>query len=188
MKNLPYTHLSALLCAGALVACANSRVPTKVPVSVSLQADHSPAAQVFQSVNAYRSSQGVKQLQRHAGLDRLAQKHCEYLRQQRGTFSLKGRNVSHMGFDGRALVARELYRMDNISENVAAANHAGTHVDAAVMALWKSSKDHQKNMVDSWTHTGIGVVVDSDGTVFADQLFATISNSQRALHYRFTQF
>ena len=44
-----------------------------------------------------------------------------------------------------------------------------------LIELWKDSKDHHKNMLDDWTHTGIGVVVDSDGMVFATQIFSTVS-------------
>ncbi len=190
MKTHSYFHGLALLCAGLLVSCANPRALTKVSVSTSLQTApaSSSASQVFESVNAYRRSQGAKNLERHAGLDRLAQQHCEYLRQNRGTFSLNGKNVSHMGFEGRALVARERYQMQNISENVAAASHARANPGAAITSLWRGSKDHHKNMLDTWTHSGVGVVVDSDGMVFASQLFATVSYSQRALRERFTRF
>lgn len=188
MKTHLYPHLLSIACAGAFVSCASNPALTKVPVSVSSQSDTSHAAQVFQAVNAYRRSQGTKELQRHAGLDNLAQKHCEYLRQHRGSFSIYGKNVSHVGFDGRALVARERFRMENISENVASSYHAKGSPAAAVTGLWKGSSDHHKNMVNDWTHTGVGVVVDADGTVFATQLFSTVSYMQRTTHARFTGF
>jgi len=191
MKTLPYPHLLAMVLAGALGSCANQSALVKVPVSTSPQHDtasSSHASQVFQAVNSLRRSKGLKEFQRHAGLDRLAQQHCEYLRQHRGKFSIYGKNVSHIGFEGRALVARERYHMENISENVAAARHAGTNPAAAVVGLWKGSKDHHKSMLDAWTHTGVGVVVDADGTVFADQLFATVSQMQRTTRARFMGF
>ena len=188
MKTKPYISLLALAGAAFLVSCANPAPRVKVPVSATLRSDGSPAGQVYEAVNAYRRSLGIQELQRHPGLDRLAQKHCEYLRQNRGTFSLKGKNVSHIGFEGRALFARELYRMHNISENVASATGARTHPATAVTALWKGSSDHHKNMTDTWTHTGVGVVVDADGTVFADQLFATVNLSPRVMHDRLTGF
>jgi hypothetical protein len=43
-------------------------------------------------------------------------------------------------------------------------------------------------MLDDWTHSGIGVVVDSDGTVFATQLFATRSYSQMAFREKMNSF
>jgi uncharacterized protein YkwD len=157
------------------------------PVTSVNRTDPSVAGRLFDEINAYRQSQGLSGLQRHAGLDRLAREHCEYLRQNRGTFSLYGRNVSHYGFDGRALVAREQYQMASVSENVAATNQPGNPAPI-LLALWRDSKDHHKNMTDDWTCSGVGVVVDSDGMVFATQLFATRNLSQLAMRERLTSF
>jgi uncharacterized protein YkwD len=143
---------------------------------------------VFQEVNAYRRSQGAKELERHAGLDRLAQQHCEYLRQHRGTFSLSGKNVSHFGFESRAFIARERFHIQHLGENVAAIQQAGPHPAPALVRLWAGSKDHRKNMLDKWTHTGVGVVMDADGMVFSTEIFATVSYSQLADRERFTRF
>jgi uncharacterized protein YkwD len=188
MKTYPYTQILGLICAGALASCASQPEPVKMQVSASLRPDNTVSGQVFQGVNSYRLSQGKSQLQRHAGLDRLAQDHCEYLRKHRGTFGLYGTNVSHMGFDGRVSLARDRYQMENVSENVAAANHPGKAQAPVLVELWKGSKDHHKNMLDSWTYTGIGVVVDADGTVFATQLFSTMGSSQLSLRNRFNRF
>lgn len=149
--------------------------------------DRSLAGRLFAEINSYRLSQGEGELERHAGLDRLAREHCEYLRQNRGTFSLYGRNVSHYGFEGRAIVAREHYQMASVAENVAATNQPGNSAHN-LLALWKNSKDHHKNMTDDWTCSGIGVVVDSDGMVFATQLFATRNYSHLAMRERLTSF
>ncbi len=159
-----------------------------MPVSASIHPDSSLSGQILKEVNSYRRSLGKADLQRHAGLDRLAQDHCEYLRQHRGEFSLYGKNVSHMGFEGRSLVARERYKMMSCGENVASANHPGADAPAVLLKLWAGSKDHEFNMRNTWTHTGIGVVVDQDGTVFSTELFGTESNSQLATRERFNQF
>jgi len=188
MKIHPSTRLFGLLAAAALASCASPPESTRLPVAASIQPDTSISGRVFEAVNSYRRSQGAGTLQRHAGLDRLAMKHSEYLRRNRGNFSLHGKNVSHHGFDGRALVARQNYQMMNISENVAAAYNPGASAPSVLVDLWRGSKDHRKNMTESWTHSGIGVVVDSDGTVFATQLFATRSYSQMAMRERMNQF
>lgn len=154
----------------------------------SSRSSSSVSGQLFQKVNSYRRSQGRGELQRHSGLDRLAQQHCEYLRKNRGTFTLNGKNVSHFGFQGRSAVARERYSMHNFSENVAAGNHPSIEGTTFIMNLWKGSKDHHKNMLNDWSHTGIGVVVDDDGMVFATQLFSTVSHSQMATRERFNGF
>jgi uncharacterized protein YkwD len=159
-----------------------------MPVSASFRPDSSESGRLFQEINSYRRSQGKTNLQRHTGLDRLAQAHSEYLRKHRGTFSLQGRNVSHFGFEGRALMARERFQMANVSENVAATSKVGGSSSQRFLSLWKGSKDHHKNLLDDWTHSGIGVVVDSDGMVFATQLFSTVNSSQMTMRERFNRF
>jgi len=188
MKTYPYLKVITVACAAALASCASQPQTQKMPVSASLRPDSSLSERVLQEVNSYRRSHGGSDLQRHAGLDRLAQQHSEYLRQHRGTFDVYGKNVSHFGFDGRALMAREAYHMENISENVAAANHPGKNSAPVLVDLWAHSKDHEFNMRSAWTYTGIGIVVDSDGTVFATQLFATMTNSQMTVRDRFNHF
>jgi len=185
MKTKPHTQILCLICAVILVCCASQTEPGSTAGSASLNTGKSASGQVIQAVNSYRLSQGKKPLQRHAGLDRLAQLHSEYLRKNRGSFKLYGSNVSHMGFDGRTAVARKQYQMENISENVAATNHPGMAIGAVIVQDWKGSKDHHQNMMDSWTHTGVGVVADSDGTVFVTQLFSTMASSQQSLRNRF---
>jgi uncharacterized protein YkwD len=198
MKTHPCTRLFGLLAAAALASCASSPESTRMPVSATIRpdtaaplparSDKSTAGRLFDAVNDYRLSQGAQPVERHAGLDRLAQQHCEYLRSNRGTFSLYGKNVSHYGFDARAIAARQVFQMSSVSENVAAANYPGSNSSGVIVELWKQSKDHHKNMIDDWTCSGIGVVVDSDGMVFATQLFATKNNSQMALRDRMNSF
>lgn len=186
------SHLSlkviAVVFAGGLLSCATQPKPVKMQVSASTRPESFLSGQVFQGVNSYRNTHGASGLQRHAGLDRLAQGHCEYLRQHRGSFKLYGKNVSHFGFDGRALLARERYQMQNVSENVLAAANSGRNSASSLVNIWSGSKNHEFNMRQSWTHTGVGVVMDKDGMVFATQIFATISNSQLAIRDRFNRF
>jgi uncharacterized protein YkwD len=188
MKTNTSLKVIVVACVGALASCATQPVTTKMPVSATLRPDSSLSGQVFQEVNSYRRSHGASELQRHAGLDRLAQEHCEYLRSHRGQFGLYGKNDSHVGFEARTLVARERYQMQNVSENVAAANHPGKSAAPVLVKLWSESKDHEFNMRQDWTHTGVGVVVDSDGTVFSTQIFATVANFQMTTRNRFNSF
>ncbi len=188
MKTYPNLKVIAVACIGALASCATTPETTRMPVSASLHPDSSLSGRILTEVNAYRRSCGASELQRHAGLDQLAQQHCEYLRQHRGQFTIYGKNVSHFGFEGRALLARERFQMMSVSENVAAAQNPGSNPAPALVDLWVNSKDHEYNMRSDWTHTGIGVVKDSDGTVFATQLFSTVSYSQLATRDRFSRF
>ncbi len=173
-----------VVCVASLASCANPPAgPSHIPVSASSSADNSLSSRLFSDINAYRRSQGGQDLQRHSGLDKLAQSHSEYLRKHRGNFSINGKNVSHFGFDARTIVAREHLNMSNVSENVAASPNARD-----ILPLWKLSKDHHKNMLDNWIYSGIGVVVDSDGMIFATQIFSTPNLSHRSTRERFNRF
>jgi uncharacterized protein YkwD len=131
------------------------------------------AGELFEEVNGYRRSRGRAGLERHGGLDRLAQAHSEYMRSHRGTFSLSGKNISHIGFESRVMAAKQYYEMENVSENLIAGNRPGGLSARQMVEEWKTSAGHHRNMWDRWEYTGVGVVVDSDGHVFATQIYAT---------------
>lgn len=188
MKTRPNLKVILVACVGALASCATQPEVTKLPVSASIRSDSSLSGRILAEVNAYRRSHGASDLQRHSGLDRLAQQHCEYLRDHKGQFGLYGKNVSHFGFEGRALIARERYQMTSVSENVVAATNPGSNPAPVLVKLWANSSDHEYNMRSPWTHTGIGVLVDSDGTVYSTELFATVSNSLLTTRDRFSRF
>lgn len=178
----------AVLCLGALASCTSSPSTQKVPMSAALKPDASLQGRLLAEVNSYRQSKGSTSLKRNSGLDRMAQEHAEFLRRNRGKFGLYGKNVSHQGFDGRALRAREQLKMSTIGENVAAAKLSHDAAPSTLVKLWANSKGHDFNLRGGWTDTGIGVVVDGDGTVFAAQLFGTPSLSQMTTVDRFRQF
>jgi uncharacterized protein YkwD len=172
------------VCIASLASCANTPAePNRLSMPAPTSADNSLSSRLFRDVNAYRRSQSGKDLQRHSGLDKLAQGHSEYLLKNRGSFSLNGKNVSHFRFEGRYLVARERFQMPSVSENVGA-----SPIPQDLLQLWKASKDHNKNMLDDWTHSGIGVAVDSDGMIFATQLFSLYNSSHHSRQERFNHF
>ncbi len=154
-----------------------------IPTTVRWTSRHNESTlsqELFQRVNSYRSSRGVSSMQRNAGLDLLARQHCEYLRQHRGTFSLYGKNVSHMGIETRARLASLRYHIDTYGENVAFTMSLPTETQTvtALVRLWQNSENHQYAMVQkAWTDTGVGTVVDRDGAVFATQIFGIVNDS-----------
>lgn len=188
MKTTNYMKVMMVAGMGALASCAPQPITQKVSVSTPLRPDSSLTGRIFQGVNQYRNSRGKASVERHSGLDRLAQRHCEYLMQNRGQFGLYGKNVSHFGFEGRAIMAREAYNMASVGENVASTRGKGDNVSTALVQLWIGSKDHEYNMRAAWTHSGIGAVTDKDGTVFSTQIFATVSNHQTMMRQRFASF
>jgi len=155
------------------------------PVSKS---DGSIAGTLYTQVNSYRQAKGGAPLPRHAGLDRMAQQHSEFMRRNRGKFDGASGNLTHYGFEERSLNAQRTMNMSTVGENVASCSgKAGSAADT-LFGAWKGSSSHEKNMRGQWNATGVGVVVDDDGTVFATQLFGTQSQSHMALSDRMRQF
>lgn len=161
----------------AITSCSSNNPPaTPLPYS-----DNSTSQGVYNDVNAYRAKLGLSPIKRHEGLDRLAKAHSEFLRQNRGKFNLsKNGNVSHIGYDGRAATARVKYDISDLHENVAS-GPKGT----SIANLWILSPKHESTMRSNWSYTGVGVVVDSDGMIFATQLFGNTGPTEMMYRQRF---
>lgn len=185
VKNKTQKTLILLLSVVVISSCTTPVKSTKIYTSTALSVADSLTGRIFGAANAYRVQMGVSPLLRHPGLDRLAQEHCEYLREHRGSFSIYGKNVSHFGFEGRALVAKMSFKMANCSENVASTKWRGKGTANYLIQMWISSKSHEAALRDSWTHTGIGAVVDKDGAVFSTQIFGVESSGQSAYNDSF---
>jgi uncharacterized protein YkwD len=185
MKISPYIMLFAAALFGALASCS-SPTPTvsRVQVSSSRGKDAALSDRVFSEVNSYRASGGKGALQRHAGLDRLARQHCDYLVKTRGSYGLYGANVSHIGLDGRALYASKCYKINSLGENVVSStNHSAKHL----VNLWAGSKGHEHNMRSDWSCTGIATATTPDGRVISTQLFGVApSQSHRGMEDHFS--
>ncbi len=173
---------------GPQLSSTSVPMSTSAPVSIS-RSDGSLAGTIHSGVNSYRVSSGREALNRHSGLDRLAQQHSEFMRQNRGKFQLsKSANISHYGFSERALAAQRMMNMSNVAENVATCSGTGNRAASTLVNAWIKSSGHKKNLQGKWDATGIGVVVDSDGTVFATQIFASENHSHMAMTDRMRQF
>lgn len=181
---VPISILFSLL---GIVSCV---APTKAKVSAHSH-DQVLASCVFDQVNGYREIKGADPLKEHPGLNKLAIKHSEYMCKNRGRFNLYGKNVTHMGSEGRSLTAMRIYSFGSFSENVASARKAVSDSASAsnLVKLWKNSPKHEAAMAErEYTHTGVGIVTDSDGTIFATQLFGTLNTSQLSTRERFNSF
>ena len=130
---------------------------------------------------------GREAIPRHPGLDKLAQRHCEFMARNRGKFTLDSANISHFGFEGRALVAQRRYKMAHCAENVAGGFIHGD-IAAELTQAWLKSSKHAYNLKQVWHATGLGVFVTSDGFVYATQFFATKDQSKTASHGRLGDF
>eukprot|EP01012_Entosiphon_sulcatum_P046289 TRINITY_DN62134_c0_g1_i1.p1 TRINITY_DN62134_c0_g1~~TRINITY_DN62134_c0_g1_i1.p1 ORF type:complete len:106 (+),score=6.17 TRINITY_DN62134_c0_g1_i1:33-320(+) len=77
----------------------------------------------------------------------------------------------HTGFQDRYNgLKKELPDMTAGAENVA----YGAEDAAAAVELWLHSAGHKKNIRGNYTHTGIGVVRDSEGRLYFTQLFVKL--------------
>jgi uncharacterized protein YkwD len=110
------------------------------------------------------------------------------MRRNRGKFGGTSSNLSHYGFEERALNAQRTLSMANVAENIATCSGGFGSPATTLVGAWKKSSGHDRNMKSHWDATGIGVVVDDDGTVFATQLFATENHSHMAMVDRMRQF
>ena len=175
MNKILFVKWIAALYVCAVASCATPTNRTSVPMSARsvVSSKEALADSIHAEVNSYRRRHGAKSLQRHPGLDRLAHEHCEFLRKNRGTFRIHGKNVSHSGFKGRAMAARRKFHMSAVGENVVAAQASGGNAASTLVSLWTGAHGHERNMRQAWTHAGIGVVIDDDGMIFATQLFGT---------------
>jgi uncharacterized protein YkwD len=179
MKVQSFLRATTALTFAFLASCAS---PEGMRVSVSAGPPaNSAEGKLLAEVNAYRSREGHRPLVRNPYLERMARQHSEFMRQNRGRFSLHGKNVSHIGFEGRAFLAKRVYNIGTLGENVASAKSVSM---PQLVQLWANSKGHDDNLKASWTETGIGVVEDEDGMIFATQLFGTRSTSRMAFSDR----
>jgi uncharacterized protein YkwD len=177
---------AALFCASCGPRLESTSVlMSSAPVS---KTDGSLAGAIHSRVNAYRESSGRPALPRHEGLDRMARQHSEFMLRNRGKFSGASANLTHYGFEERALNAQRTMNMGGVAENIATCSGGiGSSADI-LFGAWKGSSGHNRNMKGRWDATGIGVAVAPDGTVFATQLFATRHHSHMAMTERMRQF
>jgi uncharacterized protein YkwD len=191
MKRTPCLAWGGLAVSMLLASCGPQLTTTTVPMSSASasKGDGSLAGTIHAQVNSFRSSVGRKQVRRHAGLDRMAQQHSEFMRMNRGKFG-KGSagNLTHYGFEERALKAQRMMSMGEVAENIATCSRQGSNAVPVLVNAWKNSSGHMKNMKGNWDVTGVGVSVDSDGTVFATQIFANEDHSHMTTTNRMRQF
>ena len=196
MKTHPSTRLFGLLCAAALSSCANQSDSTRMPVSATLNPEtttirrsgNSMSDRVFDEVNSYRRSQGLGECpaSRRAGSPRPipqripAQQPRQILTLREKRQPLRLRRARHVRPPESGHVERQRKRGRR--------QLPGQAAPGVLVELWRTSKDHHHNMTEKWTHSGIGVVVDSDGMVFATQIFATKNHSQLAMRDRMNSF
>lgn len=159
----------ATTCLGALGSCsAPSSANALGHTSSSVARDDALEDRIFAEVNAYRTRNGKAVLCRHPGLDRLAQQHSDYLAKTGGSYDLYGKNVSHIGFEGRVVMARQAYKITSLGENVIASTDRSAKY---LVNHWSASKGHDHNLRSDWHCTGVGTAVTPEGMGITTQIY-----------------
>lgn len=104
-------------------------------------------------INSYRGSQGASSLSRDGSLDSYARSWAKQLSENGG--------LSHSN------IGSLLPPWNSVGENVAMGGSVGAVFDALV-----ASSGHRQNMLGDFTHVGIGVWRDGDGTLWTAHVFA----------------
>ena len=186
MKN--FKNICAALSVVFIASCGTSQVAvkgtTKQPV-VSSSRESRLADAIHNEVNRHRVSKGLKKLEIHRGLTKLAQSHSNYMRDNAGKFSVESDTglITHYGFEAREVYVKRKYRIMSLSENVLASWRLGQGVDLAPKMLksWLDSPNHRHNIESKWALTGMAVSFDNNGKVFVTQLFGAAPSQAHRL-------
>lgn len=175
MKKNPSTVLCAATGLSVLASCsAPSSNLRDSPTTAAPAKGSGLSGEIADEVNSYRSTKGKAALERHSGLDKLAQAHCDFLAMKKhkpGDYKV---HVGHDGFESRAFIAKHAYGITSLGENVVAStNRSPKHL----VVLWSKSPTHHSAMCDEWTHTGVATAVEPDGMVISTQLFGSAPNA-----------
>jgi len=110
-------------------------------------------------VNAFRVQNGLGELTFDLDVSEVAKEHSVQM--------LSEKSASHKRFDVRHLKIEDMTAAEVTGENVA----KGFKTADGVVHAWIESKNHYDNLVNDYTHTGIGVVKGDDGEAYYTQIF-----------------
>lgn len=118
-------------------------------------------SEIIALVNKNRAKKDLPPLKQNDAIADAAEKHSRNM--------AKGKiPMGHDGFDERmGKLLKELAPANGAAENVA----MGANSAEEVVALWMKSPGHRKNILGTYTHTGVGIVKGSDGNLYFTQIF-----------------
>jgi uncharacterized protein YkwD len=122
------------------------------------------AKEVFEIVNTYRKSKGLRALRPKVRLNEIAYAHSLDMSKERVPFS-------HTGFDNRVRLVREYAHVPyRVAENLYAIE-ADRNIARYALKGWIDSPGHKVNMEGDWLFTGVGVSRSKSGEYFVTQIF-----------------
>lgn len=117
--------------------------------------------EVLSYTNQFRKSRGLPALTMQDDLNELARQHSADMARGRVAFG-------HDGFDQReARALKKINTAHRFAENVA----YGANTAREVVAMWKGSAGHRKNMLGKYKYIGIGTAKDNRGVIYYTQFF-----------------
>lgn len=130
--------------------------------SFSPDRDPSLIDDVLSQTNKFRKSKGLPALIIKPELNAIAQKHSSNMATGKVGFG-------HGGFSKRNNMAAKAIRpLKSFAENVA----YGATSAKEVVAMWKNSSGHRRNMLGRYKYIGIGTAKDRRGRIYYTQVFA----------------
>ncbi|MGJ5675096.1 MAG: CAP domain-containing protein [Nostochopsis sp.] len=116
---------------------------------------------VFERINRYRTSLGLKKLTLNAKISKQARIHSQNMARGKVPFS-------HKGFERRvnAIPIRYISAAENVAYNLGYSDPAEEAVTG-----WIKSPEHLVNIKGNYNMTGIGVATNEKGEVYLTQIF-----------------
>ena len=117
--------------------------------------------EIFKYTNQFRKSKRLPALEMREELNAIARRHSEDMAKGKCGFG-------HSGYHQRELQVQRTMKMEyGMAENVA----YGATTAKQVVAMWKGSSGHRKNMLGNYKYIGIGTARDKHGAVYYTQIF-----------------
>ena len=147
MNNAPTLILVVISLINGLISCSSSTNGGPLP-AVNYRSS-SLEGQVFEEVNRFRSSKGLKALTKHSGLSLIAKKHSSEMASQD--------KLDHSGYLKRATQAKSQFKLLSVSENIMAFGESSPTAKKLVQK-WIDSPPHRKNMLKNFDVGGLSLV------------------------------
>lgn len=167
-----------------LLLCAACTMPIGVPVRTEPPAPVSPgdastvevARGVIAAVNGARHARGLGPLTEDAALSRAAYDHSVELAARR-ILDHRSTNPATHTMTMRIEAAGATWT--RAAENLASMTSRASDVPGGTVRMWLESDGHRANMLGAeYTHTGVGVAVDTRGVWYITQLY-TVPRARR---------
>lgn len=148
------------------VSCSSQSYEGPLPAASAI-ASRGVDSRIVEYVNRSRVAGGGKAVERDAFLDKLALDHAQ-ASMRKG----KSAALGHDGFQSRFQAAHQGIGAVMFAENVHRVPASSPDPARRVVEEWAASPVHRKNQYGPWNRTGVGVVRDSEGWLWAVQVFA----------------